>query len=140
MTRIGIVDRYLDNWHTNHYPDYLRLAAQRYHREIDVTVAWAWQDAPDGLTTAEWCAAHSVRSAPSYEALLAETDGVMVLCADDCTYHEKLAGPALCSGKPVYCDKTFAPDLDAAKRMFALAEQHGTPMFTCSAQRFVMEL
>jgi hypothetical protein len=33
-------------------------------------------------------------------------------------------------------DKTFAPSLAAAKRMFAKAEQHGTPMISSSALRY----
>lgn len=140
MIKIGMVDRWLDNWHTNHYPDYLRLAAKRYGVDIDITTVWAWQDAPEGMTTKEWCKAYGVREAKSYEALLEEVDGIMVMCADDCTPHEELAEPALRYGKPVYCDKTFAPDLDTAKRMFALAETYGTPVFSCSAQRYVMEL
>jgi hypothetical protein len=82
----------------------------------------------------------SVRLADSEAELIARADGIMVMGADDCSRHEELANAALASGKPIYCDKTFAPDYDAAVRMFDRAQAFGTPVFTCSAQRYVMEL
>jgi hypothetical protein len=39
------------------------------------------------------------------------------------------------SGKPVYVDKTFSPDLASGARMFELAGKYGTPMFSSSALR-----
>lgn len=141
MIRIGMIDRWLDNWHTNHYPDYLRLAAQVFGFDMDVTDVWAEVDAPNGgLSTESWCRLKNVRPAGSEEELLERVDAVMVMCADDCLPHERLAQKALACGKPVYCDKTFAPTLEAAVRMFNRAEQHNTPMFTCSAQRYCIEL
>jgi hypothetical protein len=44
------------------------------------------------------------------------------------------------SGKPVYVDKTFSPDLKSGIRMFDLASQFRTPMFSSSALRFTKEL
>ncbi len=141
MIRVGMVDFWLDNWHTNHYPDYLRLAAKQYGFDLELTDVWAAQDAPDGgMTTDAWCEWKNVRKAATYEELLSQVDAVMVMCADDCTHHEELAQKALSGGKPVYCDKTFAPDFPTAQRMVAVAKESGTPMFTCSAQRFCMEL
>lgn len=141
MIRIGMVDYWLDNWHTNHYPDYLRLAARQYGFDLELTDAWAAQDAPNGgLTTEAWCEKKGMRRASSYEELISRVDAIMVMCADDCTHHEELAQKALSSGKRVYCDKTFAPNLAAAQRMITLAKNSGTPMFSCSAQRFCMEL
>lgn len=141
MIRVGMIDRWLDNWHTNHYPDYLRLAAQVHGLDIELTDVWAQQDAPNGgLTTEEWCCKKRVRAAQSEEELLERVDAVMVMCADDCLPHESLAQKALACGKPVYCDKTFAPSLEAAVRMFNRAQQYHTPLFTCSAQRYCIEL
>lgn len=141
MLRVGFVDKYLNNWHSDHYPDYLRLAAELYGFDIGLTAAWAEQDPPDGgLTTGQWCEWKGIKRAASYEELIDSVDAIMVMCADDCLPHEKLAARALASGKPVYCDKTFAPDLETAIRMFDRAEEHHTPLFTCSAQRYCMEL
>ena len=141
MIKVGLVDQYLNNWHTDHYPKYLHLATQLYGFEIQVVEAYALMDHPgDGMTTDEWCVWQKINRASSYEELLDHVDVIMVMCADDCTHHEKLAQKALESGKPVFCDKTFAPTLEAAARMFDYAEQNSTPLFTCSAQRFCMEL
>jgi predicted dehydrogenase len=54
--------------------------------------------------------------------------------------HEELADLPLRSGKPVYIDKPFAPTLDAARRLFAKAEAHGTPLMSSSALRFGSEI
>ncbi len=141
MLKIGLIDFYFNNWHTDHYPEYMKLAAQRYHREIAVTDAWAMREAPAGaMSNQKWCAHMGIRLAASEQELIDRVDAIMVMGADDCREHELLAQGALKSGKPVYCDKTFAPDLASAQRMFRLAEAHGTPVFTCSAQRYVMEL
>ena len=40
----------------------------------------------------------------------------------------------------MYIDKPFAPDKAAAERMFALADQYGTKMFSSSALRFGSEI
>jgi hypothetical protein len=143
MIKIGFVDCYLDNWHTNHYPEYIQLAAELYGIDAKVTHAYAERNHPDevyGLTTKAWCEHYDCISCETYEELITSVDAIMVMCADDCLPHEGLAQKALKSGKPVYCDKTFAPTLEAATRMFDLAEEFKTPLFTCSAQRFCMEL
>ncbi len=143
MIKIGFVDQYLDNWHSNHYPEYLLLAAELYGIDAKVTHAFAEMDHPDavyGLTTKAWCEKYNCIHCKTYEELIESVDAIMVMCADDCLPHESLAQEALKSGKPVYCDKTFAPTFEAAARMFRLAEEYHTPVFTCSAQRFCMEL
>lgn len=141
MLKIGLIDFYLNNWHTDHYLEYMALAAQRYGVEIAITDACALQEAPEGaLSNADWCQRMGIRLADSEQELIDRVDGIMVMGADECLEHERLARHALMSGKPVYCDKTFAPSLEAAVRMFDLAQAHHTPMFTCSAQRYVMEL
>lgn len=141
MIRVGFVDKYLHNWHSDHYPEYLQLASRLYGIDAKVTAAWAEQDHPQGgLTTDQWCQWQGIDWAGSYQDLIDSVDAIMVICADDCLPHEELAQLALRSGKPVYCDKTFAPSYEAAGRMFRLAGEHGTPLITCSAQRYCMEL
>lgn len=141
MIKIGFIDKYLNNWHSDHYPEYMRVASRLYGIDARLTAAWAETDHPDGgLTTEQWCEWQGCRRAMTCEELIATADVLMVMCADNCLPHEELAQQALASGKPLYCDKTFAPDLAAAVRMFDRAEKYGTPMFTCSAQRYCMEL
>ena len=42
--------------------------------------------------------------------------------------------------KNTYVDKTFAPDLETAKKIFAVAEKYGTKFFRSSALRYGEEL
>jgi hypothetical protein len=69
--------------------------------------------------------------------VVAESDCLVVLSPDNPERHEDLCDLPLRSGKPVYVDKTFAPDLETGKRLFAKAETHHTPMFSSSALRYV---
>lgn len=140
--KIGFVDDYLDNWHTNHYPSYIRLASGLYGIPAEVAYAYAWRDRPGdgGVSGDEWCRMRGVQRCRTYDELIEKSDVIMVMCADNCLVHEELAGQALMSGKRVYCDKTFAPTYEAAVRMFDLAKAHHTSVFSCSAQRFCMEL
>ena len=43
-------------------------------------------------------------------------------------------------GKPTYIDKTFAPDLNTAKKIFDMAKRYSTPFFSTSALRYADEL
>ena len=136
--KIGFIDHFLDEWHANQYPAW--IADLRNGGRYRVASAWAELDAPAGLSTAEWCTKNGVERAPSLEALIDASDCLVVLSPDHPERHEELADLALRSGKPVYVDKTFAPTRAAAERMFHLAEQHGTPMYSSSALRFADEL
>lgn len=135
-----MVDLYGDNWHTNYYPIFLKAAALERGWDAEVTHAYFSETAPSGETPQQWCDRLGVTLSESYDALIDEVDAIMVMCADDVYPHEELARKALMSGKPVFCDKTFAPDIDAAQRMFALAKEHGTPLFSTSAQRYCPDL
>ena len=53
--------------------------------------------------------------------------------------HEQLCQLPLRSGKRTYVDKTFAPDGVIARRIFAIAEESGTPCYSTSALRFAEE-
>jgi hypothetical protein len=137
MIKIGFVDSWLDNWHAKLYPDFLREAAKKYSIDAEITLAWAQMDLHGGeVTTDAWCKLHNIKRADSLEQLIEETDAIFVLSPDDSRTHEELADLPLKSGKPVYVDKTFAKDVETAKRMFEVAQKHRTPVFSCSAQRY----
>jgi hypothetical protein len=74
------------------------------------------------------------------EELVEKSDYIIVLTPDYTENKERLSRIPLMSGKPVYVDKTFSPDLKAGVRMFDLAAQFRTPMFSSSALRFTKEL
>ena len=138
MLKIGIVDQYLDNWHCSFFPGYMRETIARCGCDAEITQAYAvWDEPPGGgVRTSQWCSERNIRQADSLDALLKECDAVMVIAADDASYHEALCQKPLCSGKPVFVDKTFAADAAAGRRMFELARAHGTPVFSSSAQRY----
>ena len=145
--KIGFADYYLDNWHCNQYPGFLREAAAKYGIDAEVTHCFAMKDrAPEGaegaegVNSAEWAAERGMILCGSMEELIGSVDAVCVICADDASYHEQVAKLPLMSGKPVFVDKTFAPDLETAKRMFALAGEHGTPVFSSSVERYNTDL
>lgn len=137
MKKVGFIDNYLDEWHANNYPElFKRIAGD----EMGVAYAYARQDAPGGMTTDEWCAKYGVERVDSIEELVEKSDYIVVLSPDHPQYHEELCRIPLASGKRCYVDKTFAPDAATAKRIFAVANEHNTPVFSSSALRFSDEV
>lgn len=137
MKTIGFIDHYLDEWHANMYPGWIRAASQG---AWDVALAWEETAKPGGLAIDAWCARHNVRRAATLAQVVRDCDAIIVLSPDNMERHEILADLPLRSGKPVYVDKTFAPTVAAAKRMFSKARRHGTPLCTSSALRFSPDL
>ena len=136
MLKIGFWDAYLDNWHANHYPGFLRQTIAQYGFDAEVTDAYAFYDLPGGTSTDEWCAQRNIRRHNDPAAFLDAVDAIMVIGADDARLHNEIALQPLQSGKPTFVDKTFAPDVPSAIHLFDIARQHGTPIFSTSAQRY----
>lgn len=134
--KLGFIDNYLDEFHANHYPEWLKDASGG---EIQAAYAWAVQDAPGGMTTGEWCETYGVQRLSCIEELVEKSDGIVILSPDHPELHEELCQIPLRSGKRVYIDKTFAPDAEAARRIFQIADRHGTPCWSSSALRFASE-
>ncbi|MFC6332763.1 Gfo/Idh/MocA family oxidoreductase [Paenibacillus septentrionalis] len=140
MKKIGFIDYYLDEWHANNYPAWIRERSKQLGLDWDVAYAWAEIDKPDGMTTDQWCEAQGVQRVSTIEQLIELSDAIIILSPDHPEHHERLAHLALQSGKPVYMDKTFAPDLATAERMFSHAEAGSTPLFSTSALRYALEI
>lgn len=139
MLKIGFIDLFLDEWHAHHYPQWIRDSSLRCGIPAEAAYAWAETDKPGGLDTASFCKTYGLVRMDSAERLAERADAIIVLAPDHPETHERLAAAALRSGKPVYVDKTFSPDLAAGRRLFDLAARHGTPMFSSSALRFARE-
>lgn len=140
MKRIGFIDLFLDEWHANNYPQWIRENCISKGRDYAISYAYAEANKPGGLDTDAWCSKFGVQAASSIEELVEKSDYIIVLSPDNPEYHESLSRIPLMSGKPVYIDKTFSPDYLSGVRMFELAEQNSTPMFSSSALRFAEEL
>jgi predicted dehydrogenase len=138
MLKIGFIDYYLDEWHANNYPAMIqRLTPGR----AEVTAAYGKIASPkSGVTSEDWCAKMGVCCCASAAELVDSCDCIVVLSPDNPEMHWELCQEALSSGKPVFVDKTFSPDVKTARDLFSLAEKHHTPMYSCSSLPFAGEL
>lgn len=138
MKTVGLIDYYLDEWHANHYPQWLREASGG---ELEVKYAYAKIDSPlGGMTTDQWCEKFGIQRIGTIEELVEKSDCINVLSPDNPEMHEELCELPLKSGKRVYVDKTFAETKASAEKIFSIAEAHGTPCFSASALRFSTEI
>ncbi len=137
MKKIGFIDYYLDEWHANNYPAWIKEASDG---EMEVAYAWGKISNPrSGMTSREWCEKYGVTCCDTMEELIEKSDYLIVLSPDNCEMHEELCRLPLASGKLTYIDKTFSPDLPSGKRIFAMADAGNTPCYSTSALRFASE-
>jgi predicted dehydrogenase len=132
--KIGFLDYYIDEWHANEYPK--MLAASRWGDKFEVAFAWEETPAPGKRPLKKWCDDNHVTAAGSIEELTEKSDAIILLSPGWPEHHERLGGIPLSGGKPVYVDKPMADSFGAARRMFALADSHKTPVMSSSALRF----
>ena len=135
MFKIGFIDYYLDEWHANNYPAWIK---ERGGDGFEVSYVWAeeYVSPVDNVNTDEWCEKFGVERCASIEELCEKSDVIFILAPTNPEKHLPYAKVVLPYGKPTYIDKTFAPSLEEAKEIFAIAEKHGTPFFSSSALRY----
>lgn len=137
MKKLGFIDLFIDEWHANNYPAWIKTA----RRGTEFELAYAWEKAPqNGRPLEKWCADFGVTPLKSMEEVVEKSDAVFVLAPSNPEVHRKLAEIPLKSGKPVFVDKPFAPSKADAEAMFELAAKHNTPLMSSSALRFSTEL
>ena len=134
MKKIGFIDYFIDEWHANKYPGMIRGSS--FKDDFEVALAWEMIKKDGKKPIDVWCREQNVKQASSIGQVVEECDCIVVLSPDNAEMHEELADLPLKSGKPVYIDKPIAPDLATAKRLYAKAEKHGTPLMSSSALRF----
>lgn len=94
--KIGFIDYYLDEWHANNYPEWIKEASGG---EMTVGYAFAETASPHtGVTTEEWCSRTGITQAASIEELVEKSDAIVVLSPDNCERHEMLSRLPLLSG------------------------------------------
>ena len=138
--KLGFVDLYIDEWHANNYPNWIKEARETTGLDYELTFAYGKYDNPTGRTTAKWCEDFGVTMCATIEELCEKSDAIFVLAPSNPESHLELASAVLPFGKPTFIDKTFAPDLETAKKIFAIAEKFNTPFFSSSALRYAAEL
>lgn len=139
MKKAGFIDYYLDEWHANNYPEFIKKASGgRY----EVCYAYGMIDSPlaDGMTNSKWAEKYGIELLSTIEEVVEKSDVLIVLSPDNPEMHEKLCEIPLKSGKLCYVDKTFAPDRETALRIFANADAHNTPCYSSSALFYASEL
>ncbi|MBR2427780.1 MAG: Gfo/Idh/MocA family oxidoreductase [Lentisphaeria bacterium] len=136
--KIGFIDLFIDEWHANNYPGWLRESP--LYDQFELAYAYEVKANPNGRNLVQWCKDFDMIPAASIEEVVEKSDCLFVLAPSNPEVHEQLAELPLKSGKPLYIDKPFAPSRAAAERIFALADAHNTPMFSSSALRFGDEL
>ena len=136
--KIGFIDLFIDEWHANNYPRWIRESALK--DEFDVAMAWEKAPMAGRKNLVQWCEDQQVTPAGSIEEIIEKCDCLCVLAPANPEVHEELAELPLKSGKPVYVDKPFAPNRAAAERMFELANKYNTPLMSSSALRYGDEL
>ncbi len=139
LLKIGFIDYFLDEWHANNYPEFIRKAAGD---KMAAVYAYGHIDSPrnGGRTTEQWCADMGLERCMTIDEVIEKSDCLIVLSPDNPEMHWELCQKPLRSGKRVYVDKTFAPTLQIAKDLFALAEEYNTPTYSSSALRYAKEL
>ena len=139
MKKIGFIDYFLNEWHADNYPAWIR---ERSGGVYEVAYAYALAEPPyEGkLSNGEWARKQGVTLLGSIEELVEKSDAIVVLSPDHPQFHKELSRIPLTSQKPVYIDKTFATTGQEAKEIFALAESNGTPCYSSSALRFSKKL
>lgn len=140
MKTVGFIDYFLNEWHANEYPAMIRDYNQKHGTDYAFTCAWAEIDIPGGMTTDEWCKNYGVERASSIEELCKKCDFVFVLAPSNPEKHLEYAQKVFPCGKLTYIDKTFAPDLETARKIYACAEKYGVKFFSSSALRYATEL
>lgn len=132
--KIGFIDLHIDEWHANHYPEWFRAA--KSFADFELGYAWEESPDPDGRPLDKWCKDYGMNPALNIEEVIEKSDAICILAPSNPEAHERLAALPLKSGKPLYIDKTFAPDRATAEKFFAVAEKYGTPLMSSSALRY----
>ncbi len=128
--RIGFVDDDLDNFHARVYLEAIRGPL----KERGFTVAGAW--ALQTEKSKAWAAKNDLPWFDDPAALDKAVDVYAILAPSTPDTHEKLCERILPFGKTTFVDKTFAPDVSTASRIFALADRHKVALQTSSALRY----
>lgn len=141
MKTIGLVDYFIDEWHSNNYIVWIQELCEKHGYQFEVKYAWSETDTYEGkLSTDEWCARKGIERCNTLDELCEKSDYIMILAPADPEKHLKYAETVLKYGKNTYIDKTFAPSMEEAQKMYALGEEYGTKFFSTSALRYAEEL
>ncbi|MBB5789068.1 Gfo/Idh/MocA family oxidoreductase [Jiangella mangrovi] len=131
MTRIGVVGT-----DSSHVDQFVRLLdAEQRHGDARI-VALAGGDTERNRELAAAAPGSAIDLVDDAAALLGRVDAVLV-CTRDGRGHLAEATPFIEAGLPVFVDKPLAGSAADATAIVAAAQQHGVPLYSGSALRFV---
>ena len=83
MKKVGFIDYYLDEWHANNYPRWIK---QFSNGEMEVAYAYGLIDSPlaGRRTNAQWSKDLEIPLVDSIEELIEKSDYLVVLSPDNC--------------------------------------------------------
>jgi len=140
LIKIGLVG--LESSHADRYSELLNLEDAPPEKHLEgarVTHLWHW-DPADEARTRELQERYGIENVcKDLTEMLGAVDAVMVLTRDG-SRHREQAVPFLDAGIPTYVDKPFAHSMEDAKAMVEAAHKRGTPLMSCSALRYAVEL
>lgn len=138
MKKIGFIDHYLHEWHAENYPELIKKFSDG---EMEVCYAYGETNNPhpEADSNEVWAKRKGIELVGSIEEVIEKSDHVIVLSPDNPERHEELCALPTACGKRIYIDKTFAPDKETAKRIFARAQKFNTLCYSCSALNFAAE-
>lgn len=119
--KIGFIDLHIDEWHANNFSSW--LSSTKNVGQFELGYAWEESPNPNGLPLDSWCAKNGMKTADSIEEVVEKSDCICVFAPSNPEVYARLAKIPLCSGKPLYIDKTFAPDKTTAELFFHIAKK-----------------
>lgn len=142
MKTIGFVDYYINEWHADNYPKWIKEANEKQNKDFELKYVWAEEyiSPVNGKNTDEWCAEHGCEKCETIDELCEKCDYIIILSPSNPEKHLGYAREVLKHKKNTYIDKTFAPDYKTAQEIFGIAHEYGTKFFSSSALRYADEL
>lgn len=135
MYRIGFIDYFLDEWHAENYPLWIkqfskgRFVLHGAYGDIEPPFSGR-------RSNAEFCRDHDIIHFTSIQDLVDACDALILLAPDNPEEHVRLARETILSDKPIFVDKTFADSEAEGKQIFEMAETYGAPLYSTSALRY----
>lgn len=135
MYRIGFIDYFLDEWHAENYPLWIKQFSKS---RFVLHGAYGDIEPPfnNRRSNAEFCQAHGIIHFKSIKDLVEECDALILLSPDNPEEHVRLARETIISDKPIFVDKTFADSEEEAKQIFDIAQAQDAPIYSTSALRY----
>lgn len=140
MKKIGFIDYFLNEWHADNYPAWIKRANDKLHLDMELAYAYGETEPNNLPSNADWCRKFGVTLCSSIKELCEKSDYIIVLAPSNPETHLRYAKEVLPYKKVTYIDKTFAPDAATAEKIYELSQLYGTPIFSTSALRFATEL